>query len=273
MYQPTAELRALQLKCLEILNIVHEICVTHGIKYSLNGGSVVGAHLYKGFLPWDDDIDLMMTRDEYNKFIQLCPRMLPEGYQLINYETSKEYTTLFSKVINTRTTLIQKAGDKEIISGVFLDISCYDKVPEGWRSIPVKMVYYTMQWIYCTKKVHKPTHWKHYLQNLKQYAIGDHPTWFYQICQKLLEAFSKCKPYTYSELMYGHTIPFRPSVFENYTTILFEEKQYMIVRDYLEYLETRYKRTNFQEPEERQVPPHYVHVDLKLPYKEYSHNT
>ena len=64
-----SELRQLQLKCLEILDIVVKICTEHNIKYSLCGGSVVGAHLYKGFLPWDDDIDIMMTRDNYNKFL------------------------------------------------------------------------------------------------------------------------------------------------------------------------------------------------------------
>lgn len=56
-----SELRQLQLKCLEILDIVVKICTEHDIKYSLCGASVVGAHLYKGFLPWDDDIDLEMS--------------------------------------------------------------------------------------------------------------------------------------------------------------------------------------------------------------------
>ena len=66
------ELRQLQLKCLEILDIIIGICDKYQVKYSLCGGSVVGAHLYKGFLPWDDDIDIMMTRDNYNKFLEVA---------------------------------------------------------------------------------------------------------------------------------------------------------------------------------------------------------
>ena len=67
-----SELRQLQLKCLEILDIVVKICTEHNIKYSLCGGAVVGAHLYKGFLPWDDDIDIMMTRENYNQFLVIA---------------------------------------------------------------------------------------------------------------------------------------------------------------------------------------------------------
>ena len=84
-----SELRQLQLKCLEILDIVVKICTEHDIKYSLCGGSVVGAHLYKGFLPWDDDIDIMMTRDNYNHFITIAENSLPDNYIIINYQNGK----------------------------------------------------------------------------------------------------------------------------------------------------------------------------------------
>ena len=53
------DVRQIQLKCLEILNIVDDLCCKNDIKYSLCGGSVVGAHLYGGCLPWDDDIDII----------------------------------------------------------------------------------------------------------------------------------------------------------------------------------------------------------------------
>ena len=62
-------IRQIQLKCLEILDVVDRICKDNHIQYSLCGGSVVGAHLYKACLPWDDDIDLMMTRDNYSRLL------------------------------------------------------------------------------------------------------------------------------------------------------------------------------------------------------------
>ena len=84
-------IRQVQLKCLEILDIVDKICRDHQIQYSLCGGTVVGAHLYKKFLPWDDAIDLMMTRENYNRFIELAPKVLPEGFSVLNYQQGNYY--------------------------------------------------------------------------------------------------------------------------------------------------------------------------------------
>lgn len=270
MKETLSELRSLQLKCLEILELVHHICKEGGIRYSLNGGTVVGAHLYGRMLPWDDDIDLMMTREEYNKFIRLCPSKLPDGYRMVNYHVCDDYDVLFTKIEDTRTTLVQQFGDQEIVSGVFIDIACYDKVPCNVLKPVVLFVNRVTQWIFCATYSNSPTCMMDRLRNTWLLIFGKHPTWVYKIAQWIYELCGKLsKQYVYSELMFGHTIPFRPSVFENYTIIAFEGKQYMIVRDYIEYLQTRYNRTDFREPEEKQVPPHYSYVNLNLPYREY----
>ena len=86
------EVRKIQKKCLEILDIVDGICHKYGIKYSLCGGSVVGAYLHNACLPWDDDIDLMMTRDNYNCFIQVAKSELQKDFL---------YTTIRQELILT----------------------------------------------------------------------------------------------------------------------------------------------------------------------------
>lgn len=270
MEEKPSELRALQLKCLEILELVHQICVEGGIRYSLNGGTVVGAHLYGRMLPWDDDIDLMMAREEYNKFVRLCPSKLPEGYRMVNYHVCDRYDVLFTKIEDTRTTLVQLSGEQKIVSGVFIDVACYDKVPCNYLKSFVLFVNKMVQWIFCATYSDSPRCVMDYLRNTWLRIFGKYPTWVYKIAQWIYERCGNIsKRYVYSELMFGHTIPFRPSVFENYTTISFEGKQYMIVRDYIEYLQTRYNRTDFREPEDKQVPPHYSYVNLAMPYREY----
>ena len=92
--------------------------------------------------------------------------------------------------------------------------------------------------------------------------------------QKVAELLGKhSSHYTYRELFgayHGYNmIPYKPSIFENYTTIEFEGRSVMIVRDYIEYLQTRYNRTDFHEPEDKQVPSHFAYVDYEMPYKEY----
>ena len=266
------ELRQLQLKCLEILDIIIGICDKYQVKYSLCGGSVVGAHLYKGFLPWDDDIDIMMTRDNYNKFLEVAQNILPKGYSIVNYQNSDlstEWQICFTKIINDNTTYVQKNGN---VMGVFIDVDVYDKVPGNILKEIDLFLCNRILTINDGKKSGNGI--KNRLRNLCLDTILSNRRKFLVISQIIVEILGKCsKRYTYRELFgayHGYNmVPYKPSIFENYTTIEFEGRKVMIVRDYIDYLQTRYNRTDFKEPDEKQVPSHYAYVNFNLPYKEY----
>lgn len=266
------EIRQIQLKCLEIFDIVLNICKKHNIIYSLCGGSVVGAHLYKGFLPWDDDIDIMMTRDNYNKFLEVAENSLPEGYSIINYQNSDYSTTLkisFTKIMAENTTLVQDNGD---IMGVFLDVDVYDKVPEG---ILKHIDLFLCKRLLTINTGKKPgNNIKNRLRNLCLNTILSNRRKYLMLFQKVAEFLGKySKSYTYRELFgayHGYNmIPYAPHIFEHYTTIEFEGREVMIVRDYIHYLQTRYNRTDFREPKENQISTHYNFIDFNFPYKQY----
>lgn len=268
-----SELRQLQLKCLEILDIVVKICIEHDIKYSLCGGSVVGAHLYKGFIPWDDDIDIMMTRDNYNKFLEVAKDCIPKGYSIINYQNSDlstKWKICFTKIINDNTTIVLDDGN---IMGVFIDIDVYDKVPEN----PLKLIdIFLCERILTINKgkvAGKNIH--NLLRNFFLNTVLHNRRKYLTYMQKIVEFLGKnASCYTYRELFgayHGYNMkPYKASIFENYTTIVFEGRKVMIVRDYIDYLKTRYNRTDFYEPKERQKPPHYIYMDLTLPHNKYS---
>ena len=266
MFQPDEELRKLQLCCLDILKVVHKICVDNGIQYSLCGGSVVGAHLYKGIVPWDDDIDLMMTRDNYEKFIVACKKGLPSNYIIQNYKTDNEYYTLFSKVIDTNTTLIQEYQNNEpVISGVFLDITVYDKVPNNKFLWKIDLLFMKLcMWIFFSNEAERG------LRKLIYKTFGNRQKWIFLLSEKVFKINSKCKDYSYCELFgaFCNSKKYKKELFESYTMIYFEDSQYMILRDYVSYLENRYERTDFYEPEDKQVPTHYIKVDFENPYLE-----
>lgn len=261
------ELRALQLKCLEILRVVDDICRSNGIEYSLCGGSVVGAYLYGGFIPWDDDIDLMMTRSNYEKFIKACKKSLPSKYELQNYKTSSSYKTLFSKVVDTNTTLVQYDNQgNAIVNGVFLDITVYDKVPNNFlKNIDFCMSNFAQKLIYFDD-TDKRTIKKSLLS-----LIGNHCSPIYIVIEHMFKFLSIGRNYSYCELFGAFCTNklYEKRIFEAYTEIQFEGHSYMIVRDYIDYLICRYERTDFYEPEEKQIPPHYSYMDLKLPYAKY----
>ena len=263
------EVRKIQLKCLEILEIVDKICRKYGINYSLCGGSVVGAHLYGGCLPWDDDVDLMMTRENYNKFLSVVREELPEGFSVSNYLFGDDYLSTFTKITNDNTTVVQQDGN---VSGIFLDITVYDKIPDGFLK-HIDVFLWKISQVVEIGEI-EPRSIKDRVRNFvlrlffkdkRKYLI-----WF----QKQVERLSRTKKYHYSELFgaYCNTLAFDAEIFENYTRIRFENREYMIVRDYIKYLQTRYQRTDFREPKEKQVAPHYRFVDFELPYREYVEN-
>ena len=260
------EIREIQLKCIEMLDIVDNICRKHNIKYSLCGGSVVGAHLYGTCLPWDDDVDLMMTRDNYNRFLSVVQDELPTGFSIHNYQLSKEYWSLFTKIVNDNTTVIQKDGS---ISGVFLDITVYDKIPNNFK-IREDIFLWKISQVVSIGRVNAVT-LKDKIRNVVLDIFFRDKSKYYKFFQKRVETNGKTDKYHYSELFgaFCNTKPYDPEIFEYYTYIMFEGKKYMIVRDYVKYLETRYDRTDFREPKSKQIAPHYKYVNMEKPYSEY----
>lgn len=84
-------LRKLKDTELKILIEFDRVCKQLGINYTLSSGTLLGAVRHKGFIPWDDDIDVAMLRDDYNKFITEGQQLLPKHFFIQTYETDKWY--------------------------------------------------------------------------------------------------------------------------------------------------------------------------------------
>ena len=117
------ELKSIQL---DILSTVDEFCRKENINYSLGCGSMLGAARHKGYIPWDDDIDIYLLRDDYNKLINMFPQEL-NSILLLSLERDKRWNKAYAKAVDART-VMQDAGK---LMKVGIDVYPIDRVPEG----------------------------------------------------------------------------------------------------------------------------------------------
>lgn len=116
---------------LKVLKEVDKICRDNNIKYFLSGGSMLGAVRHKGMIPWDDDIDIAMLREDYKKFKEICKDNLSEEFKYQTFENKDGYHFFFDKITNKNTYYATKYSDEfDMLKGVSLDIFVFDKTAE-----------------------------------------------------------------------------------------------------------------------------------------------
>lgn len=120
-------LRQLQLVELGMLLEIDKACKTLGIQYFLDSGTALGAARHKGFIPWDDDVDLGMLRADYERFLAEAPSALPSNFKICTPENTEGYAPFFAKVIRTDTCFATaETIEAGFDQGVFIDIFPYD---------------------------------------------------------------------------------------------------------------------------------------------------
>jgi lipopolysaccharide cholinephosphotransferase len=116
-------LRRLQLTELEILKEVVRICESNALQYFLTGGTLLGAVRHKGFIPWDDDVDIAMPRKDYDRFFALCRDQLDVHYYVHSNDTDPLYWMPYAK-IRKRDTVFDEVGiaHLDVPKGIFIDV-------------------------------------------------------------------------------------------------------------------------------------------------------
>ena len=126
------EIRNIQVR---VLKKFHEICIQNNLTYSLYAGTLIGAMRHRGFIPWDDDIDVAMPREDYEKFLTSYKE--DDYLRLYDYRTESSYNYPFMKLADSRT--FQVSPGKEAIDGgigLHIDIFAIDGLPKKkWLAI------------------------------------------------------------------------------------------------------------------------------------------
>lgn len=271
------ELTAEELKQvqMEILDKIHEICVANEIRYSLFAGTLLGAVRHKGFIPWDDDIDIMMPRPDYEKFIQYCIDN-KTSFRLICSKTDNSYGYLFAKAVDDNTVIeeeVANRGGTQI--GVFVDIfpmdsfgdtpeeaqKNYDKstflrellVAANWKKYfrnktrkwyyePVRFAFFVLSRFYSVDKLIEKIESK--------YPACEFGTKKY--VATLSDSYAKSKQFDDAEL------------FDEFVDMPFEDRTYKVIKNYDEHLKRYFGDYMKLPPEKDRVSHHY----FKAYYKE-----
>ena len=118
----------------EVLCEFDRVCQIIDVKYSLGYGTMLGAVRHQGFIPWDDDIDIIMTRKEYDKFMEKAPMHMSDKYFIQNNDTDPHYYFPFAKIRNKQIIMKEKATDYlDINHGVWIDLFPLDNVPDDQK--------------------------------------------------------------------------------------------------------------------------------------------
>lgn len=127
-----ASVKDVQLKILEIMKHIDKLCRDNGIVYYIMGGTALGAVRHGGFIPWDDDLDIFMTPDQYKKFKDIFEKNKDNLYILQEWKTSPNYLE-YAKVRMNGTTFIEHGfrNRKDIHQGIYVDIMILHKVPKN----------------------------------------------------------------------------------------------------------------------------------------------
>ena len=127
------ELRKWQLKLLEILVYFRDFCQENGIKFFLSGGTCIGAIRHKGFIPWDDDVDVMLLREDYDKLLRIWDKKADTSRFICSFTTKNQSTRFpMATVRSVDTTCIYSHSiNDDICQGLKIDVEFLDAVPDG----------------------------------------------------------------------------------------------------------------------------------------------
>lgn len=258
------ETRQIQIILLEKF---HEFCVAEGLRYSLCGGSLIGAVRHKGFIPWDDDIDVMLPRSDYERFLREFDGAYPD-IDILHYHKGTKYHLPFAKLSYNRTL---RKGFEDI--GVFIDVFPIDGLPQEAelesfykkRAILDSRRYEVYYYNNPQYRQNMLPYYKAILSYLKNKFVL--PSW--ETVVKQYDSLVSSYPLEISQLgavifgKYGKREIMHSSVFKDFIYLPFENHYFLCIKDYHTYLTNLYGDYMKLPPMDKRVPGHVHEVYWK----------
>ncbi|WP_173474961.1 phosphorylcholine transferase LicD [Fibrobacter succinogenes] len=260
---------------LEALLSIDAVCSKLGIKYFLVGGTLLGAVRHKGFIPWDDDIDIGMLRKDYEIFIDKAQKFLPQNLFVQNYKTDSEVPFNYTKIRDSRTTFIETCvKNVKMNHGVFIDVFPIDYYPENriWGTLKNLLFVFIAQRFYSIYFFEKKLHHT-FLRKIANFFLS---VIFKKTKQAVVAREFIIKSGKKSKLMrnyngaWGRREIVPAECFDDFVRLEFEGYQLMAPAAYDLYLRHIYGNYMTLPPVEKRISHHYTDkIDLENPYTNY----
>ena len=173
----TKQIREIQLVCLDLLKVFDEFCEKNNLRYYVCGGGCIGAIRHGGFIPWDDDIDVMMPRRDYETLKSIWPIQMKDTQYRLNDNSSNVFLrTMWASVSNENTTFIKSRQQHlDISQGIRLDLIPLDGCPEGRAARVIQMFWALMHQIYINQE--PPISKGKLLEGIGKIILSFHKSW------------------------------------------------------------------------------------------------
>lgn len=249
------EMKSLQV---EIMQAIHDFCKTNDIKYTFAFGSLIGAVRHKGIIPWDDDIDVVMLREDYEKFDATFSHPY---YKVYDYRKDENYVNYYAKVSDERTLLIENVDSLNL--GINIDIFPLDDMgdtEEECLTLIKKLRIWKLLFRIKYVRVDSNQKMKKFALNFMKFILK--PLSMKTITEKEMSIVLKQKKDNakFVGIPAGYETPkentIEKSVFENYVELDFENRKMMAIKDYDKWLKQIYGDYMQIPPEEKRCSPH-----------------
>lgn len=258
---------------------VSKVLTDNNIDYYANGGTCLGAVRHHGFIPWDDDIDITIKIEDYDKAKEHLAKELPDYYSIRHFDSNDHYANVFFKVVDERTTCIEKIDykHKDAYKGCFVDVMPLSGMPEGklkrdlfCKKINALRILSEMR-IYGKDAL--DLKWKTMIYPLLRPIFRCVPPNHY--CRKWLDLlkkypFEKCKYTGYVWWFDVARLVYKKEVFGTPTPLKFESTIICCPEKWDELLKQQFGDYMSLPPKDKQQPMHVGTLDLEHSYHEYA---